>query len=82
MAEGAVGALIDQFEHIDIDESHLLAARRFVDVELARLRASDALHAAIAADHGQTVATLDKGLASGCAVLGVEALLLSAMPLQ
>ena len=50
------------------------AAARFVDQHRLGLRASDALHLAIAADYGATIATLDKRLVQAALALGVSAL--------
>ena len=49
-------------------------AARIADQHKLGLRAGDALHLAIAADHGATIATLDKRLADAALALGVTAL--------
>ncbi|MEW9807662.1 type II toxin-antitoxin system VapC family toxin [Mesorhizobium sp. ZMM04-5] len=52
------------------------AAARFADQYALGLRAGDALHLAIASDHGATVHTLDRRLAEAAPALGVPAHLL------
>lgn len=53
------------------------AAARFVDQYALGLRAGDALHLAVASDHGATVHTLDHRLAEAGPALGVPAQLLA-----
>jgi len=50
---------------------HFRTAARFVDQHALGLRAGDALHLAIALDHGATVHTLDQRLAGAGPALGV-----------
>ncbi|WP_304191841.1 type II toxin-antitoxin system VapC family toxin [Phenylobacterium aquaticum] len=50
---------------------HFRAATAFVDRHELGLRAGDALHLAIASDHGLTVATLDQKMAEAGLALGV-----------
>lgn len=52
-------------------------AAKFVDQHMLGLRAGDALHLAIAAEHGATVHTLDKRLAEAGPKLGVQTRLLA-----
>jgi predicted nucleic acid-binding protein len=52
------------------------AAAKFVDQHALGIRAGDALHLAIASDHGATVHTLDQRLAEAGPVLGVPTQLL------
>jgi predicted nucleic acid-binding protein len=52
-------------------------AAKFVDQHALGLRAGDALHLAIASDHGATIYTLDQRLAEAGPVLGVPAQLLA-----
>jgi predicted nucleic acid-binding protein len=52
------------------------AAAKFVDQHALGIRAGDALHLAIASDHGATVHTLDQRLAEAGPVLGVPTSLL------
>jgi predicted nucleic acid-binding protein len=51
-------------------------AARFADQHVLGLRAGDALHLAICADHGATLCTLDRRLANAGSALGVKAMLL------
>jgi predicted nucleic acid-binding protein len=81
-ADNAINAMVTSFERTPVEDQHFLAALSFVEVEQAKLRAGDALHAAIAADYDQTLVTLDRGLASGCAVLRLNILLLSGADAQ
>lgn len=52
------------------------AAARFADQHMLGLRAGDALHLAIASEHGATVHTLDQRLAEAGPALGVPTRLL------
>lgn len=56
--------------------SQFRAAARFVDQHLLGLRAGDALHLAIASEHGATVHTLDRRLAEAGLALGIPTQLL------
>ena len=56
--------------------SQFRAAARFVDQHLLGLRAGDALHLAIAAEHGATVHSLDRRLAEAGLALGIPTQLL------
>ncbi len=49
-------------------------AARFADQYALGLRAGDALHLAICADHGATMCTLDRRLSEAAAALGVKTL--------
>jgi uncharacterized protein len=66
----------DSFTILPISSAQFRTAARFADQHALGLRAGDALHLAIAADHGATIATLDRGLAEAASALGVSALLL------
>jgi len=55
---------------------HFRAATKFVDQHMLGLRAGDALHLAIASDHGAQVYTLDQRLAQAGPALGVPTQLL------
>lgn len=48
-------------------------AARFADQHSTGLRAGDALHVAIAANHGARIRALDKGLVTAAQALGVSA---------
>jgi predicted nucleic acid-binding protein len=63
-----------------VDETHFFAARRFADQHETGLRAGDALHVAIAADYDMILVTLDKKMAVGAAILGVEVVLMPSNP--
>lgn len=58
--------------------SHLdfLTAARYADQNVAGLRSGDALHLAVAANHGARLQTLDRRLAEAAEILGVSAMLL------
>jgi predicted nucleic acid-binding protein len=55
---------------------HFRAAAKYVDQHALGLRAGDALHLAMASDHGATVYTLDQRLAEAGPALGVPTQLL------
>ncbi len=63
--------VVDSFTVLPVNGSHFRTAARFVDHHSLGLRAGDALHLAVAAEHGATVHTLDQRLAAGGPVLGV-----------
>ena len=65
------GAVSTSFSQVEIEPDHFLLAARFADNHATGLRASDALHLAIASQHGLTLCTLDKILASAGQLLGV-----------
>lgn len=56
---------------LGVTGSHFRAAAGFVDQHALGLRAGDALHLAVASDHGAMVHTLDRRLAEAGPVLGV-----------
>jgi predicted nucleic acid-binding protein len=56
--------------------THFRAAAHFADQYALGLRSGDALHLAVAADHGFTLCTLDKRQYSAGPALGVRTLLL------
>jgi uncharacterized protein len=60
-----------------VTAAHFRAATKFVDQHSLGLRAGDALHLAVASDHGATMHTLDRRLAEAGPVLGVPVQLLS-----
>ena len=68
--------IADGFTTLPVTRSDFAKARSLVDDPAAALRASDALHLAVAAAHGLELATLDKRMASGGAAVGVATLLL------
>jgi predicted nucleic acid-binding protein len=61
----------ESFTVLPVTGSHFRAAAKFVDQHTLGLRAGDALHLAIAAEHGATVQTLDQRLGAAGPVLGV-----------
>ncbi len=66
----------ESFEILPISGAQFRTAARFADQYALGLRAGDALHLAIAVDHGATIVTLDRRLAEAATALGVSARLL------
>jgi predicted nucleic acid-binding protein len=66
----------ESFRVLPVTGAHFRAAARFADQHTLGLRAGDALHLAVASDHGATVFTLDQRLAHAAPELGVPAQLL------
>jgi predicted nucleic acid-binding protein len=66
----------DSFESLPVQAAHFRTAARFADQYALGLRAGDALHLAIAGDHGAVLVTLDERLAKGGSAAGVRTLLL------
>jgi predicted nucleic acid-binding protein len=62
---------VESFEFLPISGSQFRAAARFADEYALGLRAGDALHLAICAEHGATLCTLDRRLPDAGAALGV-----------
>jgi len=58
-----------------VSRHHFRTAAAFADQYALGLRAGDALHLAIAAEHGATLCTLDRRLADAGGALGVKTLL-------
>jgi predicted nucleic acid-binding protein len=80
--EGRAGALTalnrlipSVFGMVDIVAEHFRVAARFTDNHSLGLRAGDALHLAVAAEHGLTLCTLDQRLSQGGPPLGVPTML-------
>jgi predicted nucleic acid-binding protein len=67
----------ESFTVLPVTGGQFRAAARFADQHGLGLRAGDALHLAIASEHGATVHTLDQRLAEAGPVLGVPAQLLA-----
>lgn len=63
--------LADSFTTLPVLPSHYRTAAAFADRHELGLRAGDALHMALAADHGLTLATLDERMAEAGPALGV-----------
>jgi predicted nucleic acid-binding protein len=64
------------FNVCPVSTDHFRTAAKFADHYTIGLRAADALHLAISADHGATLCTLDRRLAEAGNALGVQTLLL------
>jgi uncharacterized protein len=60
---------------LSITGAQMRTAARFVDQHALGLRAGDAFHLAICAEHGATLCTLDRRLSEAGPVLGVETIL-------
>ena len=67
----------DSLTVLEVAGGQFRTATKFVDQHALGLRAGDALHLAIASDHGATIYTLDQRLAEAGPVLGVPAQLLA-----
>ena len=67
----------ESFTVLPVTGGNFRAAARFADQHGLGLRAGDALHLAVASEHGATVHTLDQRLAAAGPVLGVPAQLLA-----
>ena len=70
------GLCRDSLAILPITDIHFRTAARFADQHGLGLRAGDALHLAICADHGATLYTLDRGLSEAGSVLGMTTTLL------
>ena len=62
---------------LPVTGGHFRAAARFVDQHTLGLRAGDALHLAVASEHGATVCTLDRRLADAGPMLAIPTQLLA-----
>lgn len=69
--------IAESFTLLPITSGHFRTAARIVDHYRLALRAGDALHLAVASDHGATVHTLDRRLAEAGPVLGIATQLLA-----
>jgi predicted nucleic acid-binding protein len=67
----------ESFTVLPVTGGQFRAAARFADQHMLGLRAGDALHLAIASEHGATIYTLDQRLAEAGPALGVAAHLLA-----
>jgi len=67
----------ESFTVLGVTSGQFRAAARFADQHTLGLRAGDALHLAIASEHGATVHTLDQRLAEAGPALGVPTKLLA-----
>lgn len=69
--------LVDEsFTVLGVTCSHFRTAAAFTDQHALGLRAGDALHLAVASEHGATICTLDRWLCDAGPALGVPARLL------
>jgi len=66
----------DSFIVMPVSRLQFRTAARFADQHVLGLRAGDALHLAICADHGATLCTLDRRLGDAGSALGVKVILL------
>ena len=62
---------------LTVTRGHFRSAARFVDRDKLGLRGGDALHLAIALDHGATLVTLDRRVAGAGPSLGIRTELLA-----
>lgn len=62
----------ESFVTLPITGQHFRAAARLADQHEPGLRAGDALHLAVCADHGATLCTLDRRLGEAGPVLGIK----------
>jgi predicted nucleic acid-binding protein len=67
----------ESFTVLPVTGGQFRAAARFADQHALGLRAGDALHLAVASEHGATVNTLDQRLAEAGPALGIPAKLLA-----
>jgi len=65
----------DSFIVLPVSRSQFRAAARFADQHALALRAGDALHLAICANHGAALCTLDRRLSDAGLVLGIPTML-------
>jgi uncharacterized protein len=66
----------DSFTVLPVSGLQFRTAARFADQYVLGLRAGDALHLAICADHGAMLCTIDRRLSEAGSALGVKAMLL------
>ncbi|MHB1304001.1 MAG: type II toxin-antitoxin system VapC family toxin [Acidiphilium sp.] len=66
----------DSFTILPVAAQQFRTAARFADQYALALRAGDALHLAVCADHGTTLCTLDRRLSEAAPALGLNAQLL------
>ena len=66
----------DSFIVMPVSRLQFRTAARFADQQILGLRASDALHLAICADHGARLCTLDRRLSDAGSALGIKTMLL------
>jgi predicted nucleic acid-binding protein len=66
----------DSFTVVPVSRLQFRTAARFADQHTLGLRAGDALHLAVCADHGATLCTLDSRLNDAGSVLGIKTIFL------
>ena len=66
----------DSLTVVPVSRLQFRTAARFADQHTLGLRAGDALHLAVCADHGATLCTLDRRLNDAGSVLGIKTILL------
>jgi len=72
----AFGALVDaSFVELPVSRVDFRAAARFADQYATGLRAGDALHLAVAVNHGARIRSVDRALVGAAQALGVSAAL-------
>jgi predicted nucleic acid-binding protein len=64
----------ETFRVLAVERPSFRAAARLADQHALNLRAGDALHLAVCADHGATLCTLDRRLGEAGPLVGVETL--------
>jgi len=67
---------VNMFGKLPVEASAFRTAARFCDQSQLNLRAGDALHLAICADHGATLCTLDQRLGHAAPLVGVGCIML------
>ena len=70
------GLCAESLTVLPISDIHFRTAARFADQHAIGLRAGDALHLAICADHGAALYTLDRRLSEAGSMLGMTTTLL------
>jgi predicted nucleic acid-binding protein len=66
----------DSFTAIPVSRLDFRTAARFADQHAIGLRAGDALHLAVCANHGATLCTLDRRLGDAGSTFGIKTMLL------
>lgn len=74
-AMGALSAMRASLSWFGISADHFARAARLASDAEAKLRGGDALHLALAVEHGAVLATLDKRQAEAGTALGISTLL-------
>lgn len=69
------GLVENTFSVLPVTKLNFHTAARFADQHMTGLRSGDALHLAVASEHGATLYSLDRQLVSAAEALGVSAVL-------